>query len=263
MASSGPPGVTKAASSKGTAVRPDGRPPRANAAARSSTAKFLVRSLGPLWVVLLLVGVWQAWVSAFGIDRLVMPGPRDVFSEFVSNPTRYLPDLVMTVKHAAIGLVLGTALGFTLAVASWFSPLLGGMVSMPAILLRATPIAALTPVIARMFGYNDNSVIAVVVLISFFPTYVFVASGLRAVSSISDDLFAVLHAGRLMRLRHLALPSAVPSLLLALRVTGPIAVLRSEEHTSELQSRENLVCRLLLEKKKKVKQVNLTKKNLG
>jgi len=30
-----------------------------------------------------------------------------------------------------------------------------------------------------------------------------------------------------------------------------LALLRSEEHTSELQSRENLVCRLLLEKKKK------------
>src|SRR5690606_39398933 len=30
-----------------------------------------------------------------------------------------------------------------------------------------------------------------------------------------------------------------------------IASARSEEHTSELQSRENLVCRLLLEKKKK------------
>src|SRR5690606_40765211 len=29
---------------------------------------------------------------------------------------------------------------------------------------------------------------------------------------------------------------------------------RSEEHTSELQSRENLVCRLLLEKKKKIKR---------
>src|SRR5690606_40105140 len=35
---------------------------------------------------------------------------------------------------------------------------------------------------------------------------------------------------------------------------GPVAAAgpaRSEEHTSELQSRENLVCRLLLEKKKK------------
>src|SRR5271165_7409638 len=32
---------------------------------------------------------------------------------------------------------------------------------------------------------------------------------------------------------------------------------RSEEHTSELQSRENLVCRLLLEKKKKKQKVIL------
>src|SRR5436309_12230571 len=33
---------------------------------------------------------------------------------------------------------------------------------------------------------------------------------------------------------------------------------RSEEHTSELQSRENLVCRLLLEKKKKDKRPKQT-----
>src|SRR3712207_7868397 len=35
------------------------------------------------------------------------------------------------------------------------------------------------------------------------------------------------------------------------RSQAPFAVLRSEEHTSELQSRQYLVCRLLLEKKKK------------
>src|SRR5690606_39823787 len=32
--------------------------------------------------------------------------------------------------------------------------------------------------------------------------------------------------------------------------SGEEGLVRSEEHTSELQSRENLVCRLLLEKKK-------------
>src|SRR5205085_11289907 len=37
---------------------------------------------------------------------------------------------------------------------------------------------------------------------------------------------------------------------LARRVLEPAADLRSEEHTSELQSQSNLVCRLLLEKKK-------------
>src|SRR3712207_8445372 len=42
----------------------------------------------------------------------------------------------------------------------------------------------------------------------------------------------------------LAVQSPQPTLLLA--------ELRSEEHTSELQSRQYLVCRLLLEKKKKI-----------
>src|SRR4249919_4079150 len=40
-----------------------------------------------------------------------------------------------------------------------------------------------------------------------------------------------------------------------------LARLRSEEHTSELQSRENLVCRLLLEKKKKNKIITQTTKH--
>src|SRR5690349_22057490 len=36
------------------------------------------------------------------------------------------------------------------------------------------------------------------------------------------------------------------------------ALLRSEEHTSELQSRRDLVCRLLLEKKKKTRKLKST-----
>src|SRR5258707_5526071 len=43
---------------------------------------------------------------------------------------------------------------------------------------------------------------------------------------------------------------------LAAVITG-----RSEEHTSELQSRQYLVCRLLLEKKKKISQEHLLRYN--
>src|SRR2546430_6958402 len=45
------------------------------------------------------------------------------------------------------------------------------------------------------------------------------------------------------------------SLKLALTISA-IGTLRSEEHTSELQSQSNLVCRLLLEKKKKHKTMH-------
>src|SRR2546427_6017606 len=37
---------------------------------------------------------------------------------------------------------------------------------------------------------------------------------------------------------------------------GAVKRIRSEEHTSELQSQSNLVCRLLLEKKKKKNNIN-------
>src|SRR2546427_9166218 len=40
--------------------------------------------------------------------------------------------------------------------------------------------------------------------------------------------------------------------------TPGLREVRSEEHTSELQSQSNLVCRLLLEKKKKKQKTNIT-----
>src|SRR2546430_5797022 len=42
---------------------------------------------------------------------------------------------------------------------------------------------------------------------------------------------------------------------------APITALRSEEHTSELQSQSNLVCRLLLEKKKKKRKQTVQSKS--
>src|SRR5256886_4268113 len=64
-------------------------------------------------------------------------------------------------------------------------------------------------------------------------------------------------------IRHLMSTSPIRrSLYLTERARfSPLATAtRSEEHTSELQSQSNLVCRLLLEKKKKKTHFNATKK---
>src|SRR5438874_9747505 len=60
-------------------------------------------------------------------------------------------------------------------------------------------------------------------------------------------------AGMLAR-RLIPLAILLPILIGALRQTAERAGLRSEEHTSELQSRRDLVCRLLLEKKKNISE---------
>src|SRR2546430_11915260 len=69
---------------------------------------------------------------------------------------------------------------------------------------------------------------------------------------------------RVLQLAHVARPGArgerlerrVGEFLRAV-VVAPGEELRSEEHTSELQSQSNLVCRLLLEKKKTITTIPL------
>src|SRR5207302_4622872 len=62
---------------------------------------------------------------------------------------------------------------------------------------------------------------------------------------------------------HDALPIYPPKPVLVFQVAKDVPsnpeAERSEEHTSELQSRENLVCRLLLEKKKKKIKITYAK----
>src|SRR5258707_8895489 len=54
------------------------------------------------------------------------------------------------------------------------------------------------------------------------------------------------------------LPEDVEALVAVVeKVKASGLLYRSEEHTSELQSRQYLVCRLLLEKKKKLSQVDV------
>src|SRR3712207_7287492 len=53
-----------------------------------------------------------------------------------------------------------------------------------------------------------------------------------------------------------ARPQHLGGVLAHRRRAAPHGALRSEEHTSELQSRQYLVCRLLLEKKKATSRTN-------
>src|SRR5206468_6438980 len=64
------------------------------------------------------------------------------------------------------------------------------------------------------------------------------------------------HGGTAMKTKEYVALAAMVALGLgssAILVAAAPQIIRSEEHTSELQSRSDLVCRLLLEKKKKYK----------
>src|SRR2546427_2603585 len=70
--------------------------------------------------------------------------------------------------------------------------------------------------------------------------------------SVRHDRFAAAQSGDERRRRRFRGGGGTKS-------TGRSDSVRSEEHTSELQSQSNLVCRLLLEKKKKIRKINVSR----
>src|SRR3712207_8077608 len=77
----------------------------------------------------------------------------------------------------------------------------------------------------------------------------------RSVKDFDELLYKLEDAGyEIKRGKHISLKGKVQKRFIRLRSLGDG---RSEEHTSELQSRQYLVCRLLLEKKNKTHPTTL------
>src|SRR3712207_8601891 len=85
---------------------------------------------------------------------------------------------------------------------------------------------------------------------TLFPYTTLFRSRIPPKSVSSDDKKALEHLDRDLKRVVFGQDKAIEVLSSAIKLSR--AGLRSEEHTSELQSRQYLVCRLLLEKKKPI-----------
>jgi sulfonate transport system permease protein len=177
------------------------------------------------WVGFALGGLvlWQGYVASTGISALLVPSPSDVLDAVSGDPGGIAGDALATLRVAAIGLAIGTAIGVVLAILTWWSPLLRGLLTPVALVAHSVPSLALLPVIAGLFGYNDRSLVAIAVLISFFPGFVFTDAGLRAAPG--GDLLRALGAGRARQFAVVTLPASLPHIAVALRISAGLCVI--------------------------------------
>jgi len=169
--------------------------------------------------------VWQSWIVLANVPSIIAPSPLDVFTGLINNRSTLLGAAWDTLKIALLGLILGSVLGFLLACLAWSSTFISGLILPGVLVAQSVPVVAMVPVISRVIGYDVRSVIAITVLISFFPAYVFSRSGLTRLPAGAKDLFSVLGASRRDQLFRLAIPAAIPGLLTALRLSAANCVL--------------------------------------
>ena len=178
-----------------------------------------------LLVPLALIGAWQWWVVGGHVATVVAPSPREVAQAFSQNWGTFLQAAGGTLATAAVGLALGAALGVALAITATLFPVAGSALSPLALLIPTIPIVVFIPVVGAIIGYGTGTVVVSCVLMTFFPVYVIVLSGLGSRPPGSDDLFRVHGAGRFVTLIRLAIPASLPSAFLALRISAAGSVL--------------------------------------
>jgi ABC-type nitrate/sulfonate/bicarbonate transport system permease component len=176
------------------------------------------------WGPAALIAVWLWWIWVGRVPRVVAPRPTDVALEFL-HPAWLLDALLSTLWLTLVGAVLGLLGGTLLAVACWWFSSARPMIMTPAILTQLIPVVVFIPILGRLVGFGTPSVLAIAVLSGFFPSLVFVDSGLSSVPRARADLVSLLGASRFRYLRHVALPSSVPRLAVAVRLTAASAFL--------------------------------------
>ena len=177
------------------------------------------------WGIAALFAAWQLYVMAKHFNTIVIVTPLAVIEDIALHPAAYAKPTLWTLAFALVGLAGGLVIGLLLAVLAWSSRLISGVVSPIALLLSSTPVVCLIPLIARIFGYRNTTELAAVVVLTFFPAFIFAASGLNKFPPMSSELFNAFAASRFKRLWLLALPAAMPSIAAALRVCAAYSVL--------------------------------------
>lgn len=185
--------------------------------------------LPPLVLVAAGVGVWY-FVSYVGMSegrRFLVPPPHEVVNVgFLDwdNLHEILDGLWSSVRVATIGLAIAVVLGVVLAVAMSQSKLVERAVFPVMVAQQATPILALTPLIALLFGTNQTSRVIVCVMITIFPIVLNSLFGLVSADTGLHDLITLHHGGRVTRLRKVMFPSALPAMFAGLRISAGLSV---------------------------------------
>lgn len=176
-------------------------------------------------IVLVFFALWEAAVHIFQTPVYILPAPSQVIVTLFKYPETYLNATALTLGESLAGLLIGVLAGGLLAVLLVMFPGLEGGVMTLAILMKSTPLVAIAPLLTIWLGFGVLPKIVITSLMTFFPVLVNVLSGLQRVDPALTDLFHSWNASRWEVFRHLRLPTALPYLFAALKISTPLALI--------------------------------------
>src|SRR4029077_12683167 len=178
-----------------------------------------------LIVFALGIAAWEAAVFAFSIEFYLLPAPHVIVASLAENWPVLVESGLYTFTEAVAGYALGCGGGIVVAMAASRSPAFAGLILPYAIASASVPIIALAPLAIVWFGIAQGSKIAIVTLMTFFPTFISALRGLLGVTHAALELMRSYAATEWQVFVKLRLPHSLPLVFTALRGCTTLAMI--------------------------------------
>jgi NitT/TauT family transport system permease protein len=179
---------------------------------------------------------WAVLQASWSMDRPVLPTPDQILGNLYSSifnyplesPRNFLLQTAYTAQAAITGLMIGAALGISLAIGIVYSRVLDRSLMPWVIASQTIPILAIAPMVVVALGNIGLTGLlpkaAIVGYLSFFPITVGMVKGLRSPDMLQMDLMRTYNASGPQVFFKLRWPVAVSFLFPSLKVAVALSV---------------------------------------
>lgn len=184
-----------------------------------------LRAALPPTLVLVAVALAMEAAKAGGLLPVTIPAP----SQVAAVIPQQFSDLVYhgsgTLLSAVLGYICaGLAAGVLASVALRFHIAERPIISF-GLLIDCFPLIALAPIFVIWLGQGVLLHVVLAGIASFFPLLLGTIKGFKATDANTRQLFHVMAATPLQRLRLLSVPAALPYIFQAMKIAAPLAIL--------------------------------------
>jgi NitT/TauT family transport system permease protein len=191
-----------------------------------SKAQGLINLLIPALLGVWFISLWELATVGFAIPHVLLPAPSVVGEAITSSIPTLAADFNQTVIKAVIpGFLLGNLVGFSVAVLADKVPFLRRGLLPVGNMVSAIPIVGIAPIMVMWFGFDWQSKVAVVVIMTFFPMLVNTIAGLGQADAMEKDLLRSYGATYWQSFFKLRLPNALPFIFNALKINSTLALI--------------------------------------
>ncbi len=179
----------------------------------------------PILFAVAVLLAWQWAVDAYNVPEVILPSPADIYRKTLIAWPFLLQHAVPTGTEAAIGFLLATVLGISLAVLLAYSKWARAALYPNVVFFQLIPKIALAPLFIVWLGIGSSSRLAFSMFIAFFPVVIATLTGLNATPPDMLRMCRALTARSWQVFLSVRFPYALPHIFSGLKIAVTFAII--------------------------------------